>query len=354
MDPNASKKHLLNKMSKKEALKRLHAEDFKRVTASFYRYVMIDNPSTLRDVLFQEWKKLNVLGRIYLAKEGINAQFSVPEHLWDKFVTKVHNQKEFENIPFKIAVEDDGKSFFKLTIKVRDQIVSDGLPIDEYDVTNVGKHLSAEEWNKAIDAGAVIVDMRNHYESEIGHFEGAICPQSETFKEELPEVKKMLEGKERERVLLYCTGGIRCEKTSAYLKHHGFEDVNQLYGGIIDYARQLEDNKELENKFKGKNFVFDERLAERISNEVISSCHQCGAPSDTHVNCKNVNCNLLFIQCNTCQEAHQKCCTPECLKVTRLTEEEQKELRQGIENKKRFHTHQKVDLRNAFKDTDNL
>jgi len=353
MDPNASKKHLLNMLSKEDALKRLYAEDFKRVTVSFYRYVMIEDPSDLRDVLFQEWKKLQVFGRIYVAHEGINAQLSVPEHLLEKFTAKVHSRKEFANILFKIAVEDDGKSFFKLTIKVREQIVADGLPINEYDVTNVGKHLSAEEWNKAMEEGAVIVDMRNHYESEIGHFEGAICPQSETFKDELPEVKEMLEGKEGEKVLLYCTGGIRCEKTSAFLKHHGFKDVNQLHGGIIDYARQLEDNKELANKFKGKNFVFDERLAERISTEVISACHQCGALSDTHVNCKNVNCNLLFIQCEACQEAHQRCCTPECLEVIKLPEEEQKKLRQGIENKKRFHSHQKVDLRNAFKDADN-
>ena len=353
MDPNAGKKHLLNRLSKEDALKRLNSEDFKRLTVSFYRYVIIDHPYTLRDVLFQEWNKMQVFGRIYLAHEGINAQLSVPEHLWEKFAATVHKRKEFENIPFKIAVEDDGKSFFKLTIKVREQIVADGLSIDEYDVTNVGKHLSAEEWNKAIEEGAVIVDMRNHYESEIGHFEGAICPQTETFKDELPKVKEMLEGKEGEKVLLYCTGGIRCEKTSAYLKHHGFEDVNQLHGGIIDYARQLEDNKELVNKFKGKNFVFDERLGERISTEVISACHQCGAPSDAHVNCKNVNCNLLFIQCEVCQEAHQSCCTPECLEIVKIPEEEQKKLRKGIENKKRFHSHQKVDLSNAFKDTDN-
>ena len=344
MDPNASKKHLLNKLSKEEALKRLHAEDFKRVTVSFYRYVMIEDPSALRDVLFQEWKKLQVFGRIYVAQEGINAQLSVPEHMWEKFVAKVHNRKEFENIPFKIAVEDDGKSFFKLTIKVREQIVADGLPIDEYDVTNVGKHLSAEEWNKAMEEGAVVVDMRNHYESEIGHFEGAICPQSETFKEELPEVKEMLEGKEGEKVLLYCTGGIRCEKTSAFLKHHGFKDVNQLHGGIIDYARQLEDNKELANKFKGKNFVFDERLAERISTEVISACHQCGASSDTHVNCKNENCNLLFLQCSSCKEKYENCCSVDCIEISKLPEVERLELRKGIENKKMYYSHKKVKL----------
>lgn len=353
MDPNAHKRNLLNKLSKEEALKRLHAEDFKRVTVSFYRYVILKDPGALRDVIFSEWSRLGVFGRIYLAQEGINAQLSVPEHQWEKFVANVHGRTEFDNIPFKIAVEDDGKSFFKLTIKVRKQIVADGLPINEYDVTDVGTHLSAEEWNKAMDDGAVIVDMRNHYESEIGHFEGAVCPQSETFKEELPEVKDMLKGKEGEKVLLYCTGGIRCEKTSAYLKHHGFQDVNQLHGGIIDYARQLEEDEAIANKFKGKNFVFDERLGERISTEVISNCHQCGAPSDMHINCKNVNCNLLFIQCEDCQEAHSKCCTPECLEVSQLPEEAQQQLRQGVENKKRFHSHQKVDLRHAFKDTDN-
>jgi UPF0176 protein len=349
MDPNAYKKGLRNKLSKEQALEKLNAESFFRKTVSFYRYVIIDNPEQFRDKLFEKWNALNCLGRIYVAREGINAQMNVPEHHWNDFIKCLHSFQELKEIPLKIAVEDDGKSFFKLTVKVRDQIVADGLAIDEYDVTDVGQHLNAEEWNKAIDEGAIVVDMRNHYESEIGHFENAICPQSETFKEELPEVKEMLKGKEDKKVLLYCTGGIRCEKTSAYLKHHGFEDVNQLYGGIIDYARQLNEDKKLPNKFKGKNFVFDERLAERISDEVISHCHQCGTLADSHVNCKNVNCNLLFIQCANCQEEHQKCCSSECLKVSKLPIEEQKKLRKGIENKERFHSHRKVDLSNTFK-----
>ena len=354
MDPNARKKNLLNKLNKEQALERLYAENFKRITSSFYQYVILEDPQLLRDSLFRDWSELKVLGRIYLAHEGINAQLSVPEHNWEQFVSSVHSRKQFKNIPFKIAVEDDGKSFFKLAIKVRQQIVADGLSIDQYDVTNVGKHLDAKEWNQAMNDGAIVVDMRNHYESEIGHFEEAICPQAETFKEELPEVKELLKGQEHKKVLLYCTGGIRCEKTSAYLKHHGFQDVNQLHGGIIDYARQLQENKELDNKFKGKNFVFDERLAERISTEVISQCHQCGTPSDIHVNCKNVNCNLLFIQCKKCQEAHQKCCTPACLEVLQLPELEQKKLRLQQENKMGFYSHQKVDLRSAFKPKDNL
>ncbi len=320
MDPNGSKKGIFNKLSKSQAIEKLNKELFNRKTVSFYRYVILDTPLALRDKLYLQWKELGVLGRIYLAHEGINAQLSVPENNWKKFVSNINSYSQFKEMPFKIAVEDDGNSFFKLTIKMRNQIVADGLKLGEYDVSNVGMHLDAKAWNKAMNNGATVVDMRNHYESEIGKFEGAICPKAETFKEELPEVKELLEGKEEQQILLYCTGGIRCEKTSAYLKHHGFADVNQLYGGIIDYARQLQQDKTLENKFEGKNFVFDERLGERISNKIISKCHQCGRPSDTHINCRNVNCNLLFIQCKTCKKDHEGCCSPDCIKVKNLPE----------------------------------
>ncbi len=349
MDPNAGKKGMYNKLNKEQALQKLESEKFNRRTVSFYRYVIIANPHKLRDLLYEKWRSIGVLGRIYLAKEGINAQLSVPEHNWDAFVSNVNSYHFFESMPFKIALEDNGKSFFKLTIKVRQQIVADGLTEDEYDVTNVGNHLSAKQWNAAMEKGAVVVDMRNHYESEIGHFEGAICPDVETFKDELPEVKKLLKGREEEPILLYCTGGIRCEKASAYLKHNGFLDVSQLHGGIIDYARQLKEDATLLNRFKGKNFVFDERLGERVSNKVISNCHQCGEPCDTHVNCKNVNCNLLFIQCEKCKSKHEGCCSPGCIETSQMTDKEQAQLRAGIENKKRYHSHSKVNLSNLFK-----
>jgi UPF0176 protein len=352
MDPNAHKKGLHNKLNRDQALEQLKAETFARKTISFYRYVIINNPQQFRDELFERFSQLNIYGRIYVAHEGINAQFSVPEHNLDVFVEMLNDLEVLKNMSLKIAIEESDLSFFKLVIKVRNQIVADGLSIDEYDVTNVGNHLDAEQWNSAIEDGAIVIDMRNHYESEIGHFENAICPQSETFKEELPEVKELLKGKEGEKVILYCTGGIRCEKTSAYLKHHGFKDVNQLHGGIIEYARQLEQNTDLNNKFKGKNFVFDERLGERISNEVISHCHQCGNSSDIHINCKNVNCNLLFIQCVQCQQKHKKCCSPECIEMKSLPEDEQKEIRRGLGSKTRFHSHQKIDLSNAFNNPD--
>ena len=344
MDPNGGKKNMFNKLGRTEAMERLQNESFDRITISFYKYVIIENPYEFRDTLYSKWSALSVFGRIYVAKEGINAQMSIPQYNWERFKENLYQIKELKDIPFKIAVEDDGKSFFKLTIKVREKIVADGLSENDYDVTNVGAHLTAKQWNKAIDDGAIVVDMRNHYESEIGRFKGAICPEVETFKEELPVVKDLLKGKESDQVLLYCTGGIRCEKASAYLKNYGFENVSQLHGGIIDYVRQINDNNSIENKFVGKNFVFDERRAERISNDIISNCHQCGDPCDQHTNCKNVNCNLLFLQCEKCKEEYDSCCSLDCIEVAKMPSDKRKKLRQGVENKKIYYSHKKVKL----------
>ncbi len=322
-----AKRFLYNRYSRQDLQKRLDAEDFSRRTVSFYRYVIIEDVEAMRDRLYAMWDDMQCLGRIYIAREGINAQMNVPEHYWEQFVQSLYAIDEFSNVPFKIAVEDDGKSFLKLTVKIRKQIVADGLEESEYDVTNVGKHLSAKEWNELMEAGdAIVVDMRNYYETEIGHFDGAVLPEAETFREELPEVLDKLKGQEEKPVLLYCTGGIRCEKTSAYLKHHGFENVNQLHGGIIDYARQIKEH-DLPNKFKGKNFVFDDRLGESISEEVISRCHQCGKPSDHHTNCLNEACNILFIQCDECAEKFEHTCSDECQEIIHLPEEDQEVIR---------------------------
>jgi UPF0176 protein len=344
MDPNGGKNNLSNKLSKKEAIERLKKENFRRITVSFYKYIIINDTNLFRDELYSEWSSLNVFGRIYLATEGVNAQMSVPEDNWNNFISCLNNINYLKNIHFKIAVEDDGRSFYKLTIKIRKKIVADGLGDNEYDVTNVGRHMSAIEWNDAINNGATIIDMRNHYESEIGKFKGAICPEVETFKEELPLVKDLLKGKEGEKVLLYCTGGIRCEKASAYLNEHGFSDVNQLHGGIIDYVRQINADSSIENKFIGKNFVFDDRLSERITDDVISHCHQCGKKCDDHINCINVNCNLLFLQCKKCKIKYESCCSMGCVEISRLSPEDKKELRKGMGNKKIFHSHKKVKL----------
>jgi UPF0176 protein len=337
-----------NKLNRELAEAKLAKENFNRITLSFYKYVAINSPEKLRENLFHKWEKIGVLGRVYLAQEGINAQISVPTHSFKTFKEELYKKVCFQDVPFKFAVEENTFSFYKLTIKVKKQIVADGLSASDYDVTNVGKHLTPKQWNEAINNGAIVVDMRNHYESEIGHFKNALLPQSETFREELPMVKELLKDKENEDVLLYCTGGIRCEKASAYLKNEGFENVNQLYGGIINYVHEVNEQG-IENKFIGKNFVFDDRLSERVSTDVVSNCHQCDKPCDTHTNCKNVQCNLLFIQCEECQIKHQSCCSPKCIEISHLPKDEQKKLRAGKEKKEMFHSHRKVNLRSKFK-----
>lgn len=306
---------LHNKIDRRLLLKRLDEENFKRITISFYRYFVIENVQELRDELYQEWEALNCFGRIYIAREGINAQMSIPEHHMEQFIAGFDKYDLLRNIPIKYAIEDDGKSFFKLTLKIRPKLVADGLDEGSFDVTNVGRHLSALEFHElAADKDTVVVDMRNHYESEIGHFKVAICPEADTFREEIKMVVDLLQEQKDKKVLLYCTGGIRCEKASAYLKHEGFSDVNQLHGGILEYARQIK-SAGIESNFIGKNFVFDQRLGERVSGEIISSCHQCGKTCDNHVNCANNLCHILFIQCDECATAYNGCCSHECREI---------------------------------------
>lgn len=326
---------LFNKVGKQALKKELGSEDFHRRTLSFYRYVTLEDPTGLRDTLYLAWDKLNIFGRVYLATEGINAQMSVPEQHWDLFVKQLYEHDVFNKVEIKHAIEDDGKSFYKLIVRVREKILGDGLPEGKYDFSNVGTHLNAEQFNQAVTEGkSLIVDMRNYYESEVGRFQGALLPEEDTFRDTLPKTLEMLQGKENDKILLYCTGGIRCEKASAYLKHHGFQDVNQIYGGIIAYSREVK-SKGLKSSFIGKNFVFDERLGERISDEVIAECHQCGESCDTHTNCLNNDCHLLFIQCEQCKEQYSGCCSPECQQIASLPMEEQRKLRKGKDAEKK-------------------
>ena len=311
---------LHNRVSRDLLKSKLLAEGFSRKTLSFYRYFLLEDPETFRDSLYREWFKLNCFGRIYIAKEGINAQLSVPEFLLDAFYQSLKNYPIFDQIPIKYAIEDNGRSFYKLTIKVRPKLVADGLDDNSFDVTNVGNHLSAEEFHELVESNdAIVVDMRNHYESEIGHFKNAICPKTDTFREEITLVADMLATKKDQKILLYCTGGIRCEKASAYLKYQGFKDVNQLHGGILEYARKIK-QLNLNSNFIGKNFVFDERLGESVSSHVISHCHQCGKSCDDHINCANNLCHILFIQCKECAQKFDNCCSQKCCDVKNGTD----------------------------------
>jgi len=324
---------LYNKLSKEQLKSQLEKENFTRTTLSFYRYIEIKDTEMFRNKLYRKFSELNCLGRIYIAKEGINAQMSIPEHRKEELHKYLESVKELENMPIKWALDNQSDSFYKLIIKQRNKIVADGLDDKKFDVTNVGNHLSPEEFHELIDSeGSIVIDMRNHYESEIGHFEKAICPDVDTFREEVLLVEKALEIHKDKKLLLYCTGGVRCEKASAYFKHKGFSDVNQLHGGIIAYAQRINELG-LKSKFRGKNFVFDNRLGESINHEIISKCHQCGDACDTHTNCENNDCHLLFIQCKSCKEKYKGCCTEECTNIIMLPEEEQIKLK-SIFNKK--------------------
>ncbi|TQO38851.1 UPF0176 protein [Arenibacter algicola] len=321
---------LYNTLSAKEREALIEEAGLERLTISFYQYARIGNPSIFRNHLFIHWNELDVLGRIYVAHEGINAQLSVPAVNFNTFKAYLDSITFLENVRLNIAIEQDNKSFLKLKVKVREKIVADGLNDDSFDVTNKGIHVDAVKFNELIeDSDTILVDMRNHYESEIGHFKNAITPDVDTFRDSLDIIEKDLaDHKEDKKLVMYCTGGIRCEKASAYYKHKGFKNVYQLEGGIIEYTRQV-NNLNLENKFLGKNFVFDHRRGERITDDVIANCHQCGSPCDNHVNCANEACHLLFIQCDACAEAMNNCCSVDCKEIHELPFEEQKKLRKG-------------------------
>lgn len=322
---------LYNQIDRRILEEQMANSAIERITLSFYKYHHIGNPDLFRNYLYAQLAECGVLGRIYVATEGINAQISVPKAQYQNMVNALDDTGFLEGIRLNIAIEDDGKSFIKLVIKVRHKILADGLNDETFDVTKRGKHIDAAYFNQLTDdENTVIIDMRNHYESEVGHFEGAVCPDVDTFRDSLPIVEDILSPHRDKNIVMYCTGGIRCEKASAWLKHRGFPNVHQLNGGIIEYTRQAE-NEGLENKFKGKNFVFDKRLGERISEEVISQCHQCGNKADTHTNCANAACHLLFIQCADCAQKHSGCCSDECHDFIQLPEEQQRELRKNLD-----------------------
>lgn len=341
---------LHNRVSQKELKERLLEEKEPRVTVSFYQYFFIEEVQQFRDELYKALNTLNVFGRIYVAHEGINAQVSVPQSNADGFRDYLYSIPALNGLRLNFAVDDDGKSFWVLKIKVRDKIVADGINDPNFNMQQKGKYVNAQQLNSLVkDPATIVIDMRNHYEFEVGHFENAVEIPSDTFREQLPMAVDMMQEHKDKNIIMYCTGGIRCEKASAYMLHNGFQNVYHLEGGIINYARQIKEDG-IESKFIGKNFVFDDRLGERITEDIIAQCHQCGQPCDTHTNCKNDGCHLLFIQCETCAQTYHGCCSQTCTDVYLLPEEEQKELRKGIDKGQHIFNKAKARLRPRLKD----
>ena len=317
-------KELFNKKNKEDLKLDLKNENFNRFTISFYKYINLTNLEELRDQLYIKWRELNILGRVYIAEEGINAQLSVPEKKLNLFINEIKLHKKLKDINIKQAIIE-GDSFYKLIIKIKKEIVAYKVSKNQYDMNTVGKHLNYKEFNNAIDSGATVIDVRNYYEGEVGKFENAIIPDIDRSEDLLPEIKKLLKGQEENKILMYCTGGIRCEKASSFLIKQGFNDVNQLDGGIIKYANDIKKDG-VKSKFIGKNFVFDSRLGEKITDDIISSCHQCNNASNDHTNCENSACHILFIQCDTCRKKYLGCCSNKCLGFIKLNDDEKKDL----------------------------
>jgi UPF0176 protein len=336
---------LHNRISNKELKEKLYEETFPRTTVSFYQYFTLQNPAVFRDELYKALTALQVFGRIYVAKEGINAQVSVPAHLFENFKAYLYTIPGLDELRLNRAVNDNGKSFWVLRIKTREKIVADGIEDPSFSMENKGKYVNATQMNALMESDdTIVIDMRNHYEFEVGHFVNAIEIPSDTFREQLPMAAKMMEDNKDKNIIMYCTGGIRCEKASAYMLHEGFKNVFHLEGGIINYAKQIKEVGKV-SKFKGKNFVFDDRLGEKITDDIIAKCHQCGSPCDTHTNCKNDGCHLLFIQCPSCAETYAGCCTQACTDIVHLPIEKQIELRKGIDKGQQIFNKSKQRLR---------
>ncbi|VFP85715.1 rhodanese-related sulfurtransferase [Candidatus Erwinia haradaeae] len=305
---------LYNTTPNKELKSRLLSEAPNRITVSFYKYFTITNPYEFRDALYLALMNLKVFGRIYVAKEGINAQVSVPCDLYSKMEKMLHTfDPHMSSMHMNIALDDNGRSFWVLRLKVRPRLVADGITDVNFNSNDVGAYINAETVNLLQDdCETVFVDVRNYYEYQVGHFNKALSIPGDTFRQQLSIIVDMLKKYKRQQIVLYCTGGIRCEKASAWMHYHGYKKVYQIQGGVINYVRQAR-MQGLPVHFIGKNFVFDERMSERISQDILAYCNQCGNSCDSYHNCRNTHCHKLFIQCPKCAYQFNYCCSIFCM-----------------------------------------
>lgn len=282
---------------------------------AFYRFIPIANPQELVKSHKSFFKDKDLTARIYISESGINGQMSGSQKDAELYMRWMHAQKEFENLHFKIHTHHENV-FPKQTIKYRKQLVA----IDEeIDLNDAGEHVEPEQWQSMLEnkESSILLDVRNDYEWAVGRFEGAECPPCQTFREFKEYATQLKEAVDPTKtpVMMYCTGGIRCELYSALLKKHGFEKVYQLNGGVINYG--LEQGSK---HWLGKLFVFDDRLTTAISpepTEIIGQCHFCKIAHDDYYNCANMDCNNLFICCKNCSESYSGCCCQECQSAPR-------------------------------------
>lgn len=298
--------------AEKGKVNRIMSQEKKYRVLLYYKYVHIDEPEEFAADHLRFCQEIGIKGRILVAHEGINGTVSGTVEQTDVYMETLRQDPRFEHMVFKID-ESEQHAFKKIFVRPRDEIVSLRLDEDLDPNEETGKHLSPKEWKEQLESGdAIILDARNDYEYDIGHFRHAIRPDITSFRELPAWIKDNLTDQKDKKILTYCTGGIRCEKFSGYLIREGFHDVNQLQGGIINYGKDPETKGEL---FDGKCYVFDERISvpvNEVEDVVVGKCYYCGKAEDRYVNCANPECNLQHVSCPECEEKYKRSCSDEC------------------------------------------
>lgn len=281
----------------------------------YYKYVKIDDYETYASRHLKFCKALGLKGRILIAPEGINGTVSGTIEQTDAYMHALHMDPRFEDMIFKID-EEDQHTFKKIFVRTKDEIVTLGLKKEEdIDPNEIsGVHLKPKDFMKALEEdGTIIIDGRNDYEYDLGHFKGALRPPVKAFKEFPGWIRENLSDAKDKKVLAYCTGGIRCEKLTGFLIKEGFKNVFQLDGGIVSYAK---DPNTKGKYFNGKCYVFDERISVPVNTaeeyKPVSNCKHCGETCDRYINCGNMECNLQFFCCEECEEKHYSSCCDDC------------------------------------------
>ncbi|WP_025026742.1 oxygen-dependent tRNA uridine(34) hydroxylase TrhO [Caldalkalibacillus mannanilyticus] len=279
----------------------------------YYKYIPIENPEQFAKEHLKRCQELELKGRILVATEGINGTVSGTIDQTNEYMKIMHENPLFHDMVFKID-RTEGHAFKKMHVRPRKELVTFNLE-DDVDPNQVtGAYLSPKEFYETLqNEDVIILDGRNHYEYEIGHFRGAIRPGVKSTREFPEWIRENLSQYKDKKILTYCTGGIRCEKLSGFLKKEGFSDVSQLHGGIVTYGQDPEVKGQL---FDGKCYVFDDRIAvpiNQVEDIIVSQCSHCGQPADRYLNCADVTCDQRHICCEQCEPKYQRFCSSKCL-----------------------------------------
>ncbi|XRX42933.1 MAG: rhodanese-related sulfurtransferase [Buchnera aphidicola (Tetraneura sorini)] len=312
-------KNLHNLVEKKILKKKIMKKKEERIIVSFYKYFHISDIFNFRDNLYKLLLFFNVLGRVYVSKEGINSQISIPKTKYLNLKKQIQNF----NISLKKIHFNTSKTnylvepFWLLVVKIKKKIVADGILNKNFNFfKNKGFYINSEEFNSMYISNkkkndSIFLDMRNSYEYAIGRFENSMNISKRTFRDQIKNIVNFLNPYKDKKIIMYCTGGIRCEKATAWIKHHGFKHVYQLKNGIIGYYNETK-KKNLPMYFKGKNFVFDARMGEKITDDLFTNCKICKLPSNNYINCSYESCHILFIQCLQCFNKMRGFCSEIC------------------------------------------